>query len=155
MIIEWIQECDVCEGTGLYVGLAEKNGAAVVCNDCEGSGRQHIKREYQEFKGQKHREDITRVFATTAGIVIAPEITQGGVPYEVWKHDPQSVKRPGAELREFSCPAHWAQCVGTKRPEWKECVTWGQSFFKCEHFPIKSQCWERLDRERKGKEHVS
>lgn len=25
------QECSACNGTGLYVGFAEKDGAAVVC----------------------------------------------------------------------------------------------------------------------------
>lgn len=32
-------ECNACKGTGLYVGMAERDGAAVVCYTCKGTGK--------------------------------------------------------------------------------------------------------------------
>lgn len=32
-----IIECQACKGTGLYKGMAERDGAAVVCSHCHGT----------------------------------------------------------------------------------------------------------------------
>jgi DnaJ-class molecular chaperone len=41
--------CQSCQGTGLYVGMAERDGAAVVCSTCEGTGRYAYHFEYKPF----------------------------------------------------------------------------------------------------------
>jgi len=60
-------ECSGCNGSGLYVGMAERDGSAVICHHCKGTGKTTFK--YNEFTGLKIREDILRVFKTTCGYV--------------------------------------------------------------------------------------
>ena len=40
-------ECKACNGTGLYVGMAERDGVAVQCHNCNGNG--WVIYEYNEF----------------------------------------------------------------------------------------------------------
>ena len=54
--------CRACSGTGLYHGFAEPEGVAVVCLDCEGSGKMQMR--YTPFTGRQTRTDITRVQAS-------------------------------------------------------------------------------------------
>ena len=37
--IEMDIECPTCEGPGVYVGVLEREGAAVICNKCNGTER--------------------------------------------------------------------------------------------------------------------
>lgn len=53
-------QCHACEGTGIYVGFAEKNGAGVVCTTCNGTGMKVIK--YTPFSGRVERKDVKRVY---------------------------------------------------------------------------------------------
>ncbi|GAH55007.1 unnamed protein product, partial [marine sediment metagenome] len=39
--IEYDCECNDCKGTGLYTGMAEGDGFAVVCHACNGTGKRH------------------------------------------------------------------------------------------------------------------
>ena len=41
-------ECQACGGTGLYKGMAERDGAAVVCSCCNGTGKTEF--TYNEFE---------------------------------------------------------------------------------------------------------
>lgn len=107
MKIEWVEECKSCKGTGLYQGIGECNGAAVVCEDCEGSGKFYTQHEYKEFTGRVKVLGVSRVYKTGAGIVLNPEMTPGGVPLEEWERNPDAVTKRGAELREQTCPAWW------------------------------------------------
>jgi len=160
-IIEYDCQCDECKGTGLYVGFAEKNGFAVVCHSCKGTGKTHKKIEYDDFDGRKDREGIKRVLQTNPGIGIGlgqmnqkdstfPSFTGiesfGGLNYEDWKAGKKFVK--GTEMREFTCPAWWYQGADyDKKPSWKEC---GYGCFSgCENFKHKDKCWERFDKENK------
>lgn len=36
--IEMTIECPHCGGAGIYAGMAEGDGTAVVCNQCQGTG---------------------------------------------------------------------------------------------------------------------
>lgn len=147
--ISWTQECNSCKGTGLYVGLAERDGAAVICHRCEGTGQRHETVEYEPFTGRKEKDGVTRVFATAAGIVLSPEITSGGVPLAEWEADGQSPYQAGVELRSHTCPAWWYQSTNyALKPDWKECQNVGQ-FSTCSSFPSKDKCWERWDKENK------
>ena len=145
--VAWTQECKSCQGTGLYVGLGERDGAAVVCKTCQGTGEQTMRFEYRAFEGRRLRKDVTQVYATGSGIVLSPQVTPGGVPYEQWQQHPESVDARGTELREQTCPAWWHQNHQRElQPDWDECKP-VLSFPKCPLFPDKAGCWEQFDRE--------
>ena len=152
MKIKWVQQCKSCGGVGLYVGMAERDGAAVVCNACEGSGREQKNVEYEEFTGRKERKGITRVYRISSGIVLAPSVVKGGVSLDEWEKDSESVNRRGAEIRDHVCPAWWYQSADSrKNPNWEECKdSWGRSFSNCRHFKNKAHCWDRFDKEQEA-----
>lgn len=51
--------CDACRGTGVYSGMCEGQGHAVVCLGCEGTGCHKI--EYQPFKKRQVARGIKTV----------------------------------------------------------------------------------------------
>lgn len=142
--------CCACEGTGLYVGYAERDGAAVVCARCKGQGWQES--IFQEFTERKKRRGIRRVFETNPGIGIGERdgITLsdfGGMPFKDWMAGKLFV--PGMENRAYTCPRWWTQCTGGPMPEWDECYSsLGKSFSSCICFNDKAACWRRWDEER-------
>lgn len=149
--IEIEYACKACEATGLYVGMAEKDGAAIVCNVCKGTGKAVHKFEYEDFSGLKGRNDVKQVFETNPGIFIGEGKAQfklsdfGGMSYAEWLKGLSF--GPGTENRKFTCPAWWYQSVNCKlKPDWKECRL-GGAFSDCKEFPNKAKCWERWDKE--------
>ncbi|HME04481.1 MAG TPA: hypothetical protein VKG38_15785 [Solirubrobacteraceae bacterium] len=52
-------ECESCDGTGLYRGMAEPPGVAVVCLNCDGTGC--VKLTFKSFHGLKKRRDVKTV----------------------------------------------------------------------------------------------
>ena len=152
-VIEFDEKCKSCDGTGLYVGMAENDGAAVVCHACKGTGKCHVKFEYEDFTGRGKRIGIKRVYETNVGIGIGTdngtyELSDfGGVDYKDWlagKPFP-----PKSEMRRFTCPAWWYQLVDyDKKPNWDECRSnLGYSFSRCPYFSTREKCWERWDKE--------
>jgi len=153
--IEFDEVCKSCNGTGLYVGMAERDGAAVVCHTCKGTGCHHFVYEYEDFEGRTKREDVERVYQVNPGIIIGCNENKGlelsdfgGIPYSDWlEGQPFGI---GSENRQFTCPAWWYQSVDYKKtPEW--CYNdygfaWG-AFSSCPQFTNKGQCWERFDKE--------
>lgn len=139
--------CKSCEATGLYVGMAERDGAAVVCHTCRGTGETTLTVEWDDFTRRKRRKDVTHVYGTNPGIVAAPSAVPGGVPYPIWETDGEAPHRLGTEMRQHTCPAWWYQAADySQKPNWKECG-WGR-FVDCKHFPDKARCWARFDAER-------
>ena len=69
-------ECSSCSGTGLYRGMAEKVGTAVVCLNCDGTGCREIL--YEPFVSRKSRDDVTMVYRSR-GSFIATGVGPGGV----------------------------------------------------------------------------
>lgn len=143
--------CQSCKATGLYVGMAERDGAAVVCHTCKGTGKDVHTFEYEDFTGRRHRKGVQQVYEVNPGICIGvgkerqyqlPDF--GGMPYGEWvEGKPFTV---GMENRAFTCPAWWYQSADyKKKPEWKECEF--GSFSSCSSFTQKSKCWERWDKE--------
>lgn len=144
--IEFDEVCVSCGGTGLYKGMGERDGYAVVCSTCKGTGCHHFAHEYEEFTERKPRTDIHTVLQCNPGIgVCGSDKRFGGMPYTDW-----AAGKPfeiGMEMREFTCPAWWYQSADyDKMPDWDECIKWG-SFSNCEHFKNKKRCWERFDKE--------
>lgn len=143
------RECASCQGTGLYVGFAEHDGAAVVCYTCNGTGCEMLKIDVTPFTDRKPRTGVLRVYRTNPGIGIGSGHgcrleDFGGIPYSEWTRGVQFID--GTEDRAHTCPAWFYQCAdGERKPCWKEC---GLGLFSsCSSFPSKAKCWERWDRE--------
>lgn len=142
-------KCKACKGTGLYVGLAERDGFGVVCHTCKGTGCCTFRVEWEDFVEREDRPEVRRVVQVNPGIVCgtgnghAPE-DFGGMPYAEWRAGKPFPK--GSEMRRFTCPAWWYQSADySKKPCWKEC---GYGMFsQCDHFKDKAACWARFDRE--------
>ncbi len=142
------QECTACDGTGLYVGMGERDGAAVVCSRCSGTGCHEY--SYEPFRGMKVQPGVTRVFERNPGICIGMgggkfELSDfGGMPAKDWV--PGAKFPAGSENRMCTCPRWWYQGVDVTTGHWPECrACWGGSFSDCDHFPTKAKCWERWD----------
>lgn len=150
--IEYDCQCKACKGTGLYVGLAEHDGFAVVCHRCDGTGKRHEIIEYDDFDGKEKRKGVIKVLETNPGIVAGVNPEQGftlenfgGMPYEDWLKGKPFPAR--SEMRQFTCPAWWYQSADyEKKPDWDWCRACG-SFSGCKHFATKEKCWERFDKE--------
>lgn len=143
------EECQHCGGTGVYVGMGERNGAGVVCHYCKGTGCYHFEHEYTEFTKRHKRDDIKRVYQTNPGILIGEgngftlEMF-GGMPYSYWLNGKKF--EPGMENRNYTCPAWWYQSADySKKPKWDKCNT--LRFSQCKYFGNKSTCWEDWDKE--------
>ena len=144
--IEFDQECQSCGGTGVYVGMAERDGSAVVCQQCHGTGKFHFVHDYNEFTGRNRKPGVVHVVKTNPGICIGGDLSRfGGMPYDEW-----IVGKPfpaGSEMRNYVCPLWWCQCADyRKRIEWDTCEWWG-GFSRCKHFANKAACWDRWDAE--------
>lgn len=57
-------ECRDCRGTGLYQGMCEGDGEAVVCLACNGSGCGEIR--YTPYTGRKRKNNV-RFVRVSAG----------------------------------------------------------------------------------------
>jgi len=146
--------CKSCDGTGLYVGMAEHDGAAVVCSTCKGTGCQKFTFQYEDFVSRRFKVGVKRVFQANPGISIGESPPHqirledfGGMPISDWLND--KVFEPGMENRKYTCPAWWYQSADYKnKPDWEECSSaLGVSFSRCKHFPNKNRCWQRWDKE--------
>lgn len=145
-------KCRSCKATGLYVGCGERDGAAVVCSACKGTGKQRIIVEYEDFFRRESRDDVRRVYRTGSGIIIGEDSGRGlfledfgGLTYEEWISGKEFA--PGTEDRTHTCPAWFYQSADyNKKPNWDECG-WGGTFSSCKHFCTKASCWARWDRE--------
>jgi hypothetical protein len=109
-ILEGDCQCDSCGGTGLYVGMAERTGAAVICVNCKGTGKVHIKETYKEFTERKKKKDVKRVYETAGGYCIThkdittPEgkiihFSNFGVDYNGWLRGEKPLP-----IEELHCP---------------------------------------------------
>jgi hypothetical protein len=135
-------ECSSCGGTGLYIGFAESEGAAVVCKMCDGTGKTLM--SYKPFvKRNPPSNKIWKVFQTNIGYGLNKN-SQGGMPIEDWNANKPFPK--GSEDREHVCPAWYYQSADyKKKPSWVECQC--NAFVDCRHFSNKDGCWKRWDKE--------
>lgn len=81
-------ECGSCGGTGLYRGMAEPKGIAVVCLTCGGTGCKTI--TYTPFQARKPRSDV-RTVQRSAGSFI---LDCGPVGHAISYQDFQNGKMP-------------------------------------------------------------
>ncbi len=148
--IEFDEKCPSCSGTGLYVGIAERDGAAVVCHTCRGTGKHHFIHKYDEFVSRIESKNVKRVYESNPGICIGEGDTCkledfGGMPYDDWINNKKFPNK--SEMRKYTCPAWWYQRVDyKKKPNWDICIGCG-TFSSCKYFNYKAHCWERFDKE--------
>ena len=147
--IEMEIECQDCEGTGIYVGMAEKEGAAVVCTKCKGSGKYLYKFKYNEFTGRKKRKDVNRVYLNGYGYVIIPhdiyfenigriDMSKEGVSYQEFLNG----KIP-KHIEKLACPMQADQGACHDIKGFTDKCNWGR-LSNCEHQKTKEECWKRF-----------
>ena len=100
--IEWREKCKSCKGTALYVGLAERDGAAVICHTCKGKGYCDQSIVYEDFEGIEKKEGVERVFQNNPGIIIGKGETLsladfGGMPFSDWEKASPFLQNPKTE----------------------------------------------------------
>jgi hypothetical protein len=161
MEMEIIIECRSCRGSGVYVGADERDGAAVVCPTCKGKGFTTFK--YNEFNGLKQRDDVTRVYLSGYGYVIAPktirydlgvvDMLKEGVSYEEWLNG----KMP-EHIRKLACPmladqdaCHRIKGFSDECGEMHGKLFLGIPIDKCSYQPNKDLCWKRFDSQSNNK----
>ena len=78
---EVLAECSSCNGTGLYRGFAEREGVAVVCVVCNGTGCTKLR--YKPFVKRHGRRDVKYVHRSK-GMFIGTGVGPSGgrVSYE-------------------------------------------------------------------------
>jgi hypothetical protein len=150
-------ECESCSGSGLYIGIAEKDGAAVICSRCKGTGRQRVEFSYKKFTGRKDLKNVKRVYVTAAGYGISwkdittdegniIEFSEAGCSYRDWKNGVEP--KP---IEDLHCPyMHTNQSMQSEEhkahPLYNECckgnIGWG-IISKCKLFNHKNLCWIR------------
>ena len=152
--IEMDIECQSCNGTGVYVGMGERDGAAVVCRRCSGTGKFKYSFTYKDFTGLKKREDVTRVYLDGYGYCLAPkkidfdkvgwvDLTKEGVSYEEFLEG----KRP-EHIRTFGCPMLCDQGACHRLEGFQDkagCDCLGMRIVNCPKYSNRSRCWDIFD----------
>ena len=143
--VEFDEKCKACGGTGVYVGMAERDGTGVVCHSCKGTGCFHFMHEYEDFSCRTTKPELRVIYEVNPGIVVAPGVVPGGMCYNDWLAGQPFPK--GSEMRQHTCPAWWYQCADySKKPNWTNCCGVG-TFYKCSQFELKETCWILWDKE--------
>lgn len=62
--------CSSCGASGLYSGMCEGKGSAVICLDCGGTGCQTI--EYQPYEGRRHKRGIKEIHYSRGRFIAGP-----------------------------------------------------------------------------------
>lgn len=149
--IQFDKECESCNATGIYVGMAEKDGAGIVCYVCKGTGCHSIDIEYAPFTQRKHHPDIKRVYQIGSIVLIGEgngcKLSDfGGIPYSDWVSGKSFPL--GSEDRRHMCPKQWGQLVGKydhfHLDNCNDCHA-GMRFSDCPHFGKKDRCWKAYD----------
>lgn len=141
--------CQSCDGTGLYVGMAERDGSAVVCYCCKGSGSYAYHFEYEPFESRRPApEGVTRVHVGR-GYVLSPNHPQcDGIP--VAEYTPGMIVPADEQLY---CPflyTHQEWCAKPVTPSWRPGeppgprdtpLLAGQRISSCPLWDDKADCW--------------
>ena len=146
-------ECKACRASGIFAGAYEQDGAGLVCDECNGTGKVMV--EYTPFEGRKKRDDVKKVFLNTKHM-ISGNMT-GGASYEDWLSDPNSIYKPENAPRGLICPYEHDIHTPTATPNiplWNQCeklLTPGKLITTCPFYYKKSFCWKQFDDETETK----
>lgn len=137
-------QCGACEGTGLYVGMAERDGTAVVCYRCHGTGQVLV--EWIPFQGrQPVPRDVTRVHVARGyGLSSRHPKCQGGLPVAEWA---PGAHVPADEL--LYCPylyTHQEWCAHPVRDGVRGSAPLraGDVISACRYWSTKAECWAQF-----------
>lgn len=73
-------KCESCRGTGLYRGMAEPKGVAVVCINCKGTGCREIK--YEPFVRREPRNDVQTVRLSRDSFILSCGPVGNAITYD-------------------------------------------------------------------------
>lgn len=147
--------CYSCDGTGLVSGAMERDGAAVPCILCLGTGSVDIK--YTAFDKRQAMGNITHVLPYTAISAVrrSQQIPARGTPYSVWQ---ERGCCKGDEPRTIACPVEiydrdvllFGKTAMKADTDWCLQVQpgsqrWGRSITRCPAYPFKAACWQAFD----------
>lgn len=157
IIIDVDVYCTKCDGTGLYKGMAERDGAAVICVHCDGTGKEHIHLEYERFVSRKKRNNVNRVYKTAAGYGISDQDTinssgetihfsKCGCTYEEWENgnDPKPIKELHCPMMHFGQGTDDGNFVRINLCEKVNKCFVGTYFPKCAETNRES-CWKKYE----------
>lgn len=147
--------CDACGGEGLFVGACERDGCAVVCHHCKGTGCYDYKFEYEPFNKRKEAGNIQRVFQSSCGYVHSAndkttvegaviKFSDAGCSYKDWL---KGVKpKP---VKDLYCPYQWtSQSLQTEdvnglyKNRCRGAVGLGSWISECKFHKDKETCWK-------------
>lgn len=155
--IEMEIECPACKGTGLYSGMGEGKGVAVICHKCNGTGAYMYSYSYKEFAGRKLQKDIKRVYLSGTGYRLGLgkinfsggigeiDMDKEGVSYDEFLNDkmPQHIKKLGCPMLTDQGACH------DKKGFVDKCNKinggWIGTITDCKNQPNKEQCWKRFE----------
>jgi hypothetical protein len=157
--IELVIECPACNGTGVYQGMCERGGTAVICHRCDGTGAYTYRFEYNLFQGRQINPNVDRVYESSYDYVISTGIlefkTESG-PISI------NMDKEGVSYKEFlqgkmpkhieslRCPLRADQDACHKIKGFvDECESlnggWIGTISSCKYQPFKHKCWERFN----------
>jgi hypothetical protein len=149
-------ECPSCKGTGLYSGMGEGKGVAVICNNCKGTGKFNYKYTYKPFTGRKERKDVKRVYLSGLGYRIGLgkinfsngigeiDMDKEGVSYDEFINGkmPEHIKKLGCPMNADQGACH------AKKGFVNTCNELGLSLggliTNCKNQPNRLECWKRF-----------
>lgn len=144
-------QCSSCKGTGLYKGMAERGDCAVVCHNCNGTGKSTF--SYEEFTGRKKRDGVTRVFLRSCGYGhtdkdittsdgVKVNFSQAGATYEEWLNG--ATPKP---VKEIYCPYIWNnRGMGNEPLERCRQTKYSSRISDCDFFNDKANCWKEYEK---------
>jgi len=150
-------KCELCDGTGLYVGMAERKGAAVICHTCNGTGKVNQKKIFKKFKSKSKRKDVKRVFSSACGYIISAEdvTTNEGITIEFSKcgcsYDEWLKGETPKPIEDLHCPyLHTGQSLqNQEHPQHSvylelcsKHLNWG-NISDCKCYKNKHKCWKK------------
>ena len=156
--IELKIECPSCNGTGLYKGMGEGEGAAVICYKCNGTGCYSYSYSYNDFTDKKPIIGIGRVYLSGYGYRLGLgkinfsngigeiDMDKEGISYQEFFIED---KRP-AHIKRLACPMLADQSACHKIPGFIDRCndlngSWINFITGCKHYPLKHQCWKRFE----------
>lgn len=151
-------QCEDCKGTGIYVGIAERGGAGVICWRCKGTGSIKVRVTFKKFNGRGIREGIKRVFHPSSYVLKADDsdttdkngkpvtfhYSRYGATYEEWLKG----KDP-TPMEELECPyEHTKQGLQSKdvnglyKTRCSNADLLGRYISHCKFHNHKAKCWK-------------
>lgn len=137
--IEVAIACKACDATGLYVGMAERDGTAVVCCRCHGTG--HDTFTYTPFTERQAPPSTVARVHVARGYALSNQHPgcQGGTPITEWK--------PGQVVpadEQLYCPYLYTNqdwCAQRPGQHHDSPLGAGDWISDCPFWSEKAECW--------------